>query len=391
MKRILIIHPEGNSYNNPTMKAIIDMFVSRGMLVTIFHQQTIAPMPKNTSVEYVKWSKAWGWVRSQLLRKGTITIINALFYFEKFRFSDPFDLIVGVDREGLMQASYLANTWKSPYIFISFEIMVEQETSTRFKNLERKASKKVAHWVVQDAERANILAHENGLSMSNCIFVPLGSKGKGVLSKRRLRDYLEIDTCKNVAILMGSMSSWSMTPEIIESLRNWPDSWCLILNERYGNKDDFLKKQLSTVSDLIGKKLFIATGSAEKVDEMAYTLSGVDLGLAFYKPIYSSPFTGENLQSLGLASGKISTYLRYGIPVIMNEIGLYSSLARRHKFGLVIDDPRDLPTKLIGFNSTTYSQEARHFFAEHLDFALYEEQLWSAFKTTVDRPSVGWV
>lgn len=38
MKRVLIIHPEGNSFNNPTMKAIIDLLLDNNFEITIRHQ-----------------------------------------------------------------------------------------------------------------------------------------------------------------------------------------------------------------------------------------------------------------------------------------------------------------------------------------------------------------
>ena len=126
---------------------------------------------------------------------------------EKILIYREYDLIIGVDRQGLIEASILSKLTKKPYIFISFEIMFESETSAKCKLLEIKASKAVSKWIVQDVVRADILANENQLQTFNRILLPLASAGSGVLNSDRLRDYLGIPENKKVAILIGSISN----------------------------------------------------------------------------------------------------------------------------------------------------------------------------------------
>jgi hypothetical protein len=175
---------------------------------------------------------------------------------------------------------------------------------------------------------------------------------------------------------MGSLSDWYMTPEIISSVLNWPSDWCLIAHGRYGKTFSYIAKYLPKVESAIGTKIFISESSTDMVDDMSRLLSGVDVGLAFYNPDYASRQTGKNLKYLGLAAGKIGVYLRYGVPVVMNSIGMYSNLAMKYGFGLTISDCSGLSSALSKFNQEACSDAAKHFFSSQLDFILYEDQVW---------------
>ena len=85
--------------------------------------------------------------------------------------------------------------------------MFEDETSARYKSLEKEASKNVAAWIVQDEVRAEQLQRENLLDPSNKILLPLASAGVGVAKTDRLRDRLGIPHDKKVAIVIGSLAN----------------------------------------------------------------------------------------------------------------------------------------------------------------------------------------
>src|SRR4029078_10432171 len=132
------------------------------------------------------------------------------------------------------EAAALSALTGTPYILISFEIMFASETSHRVKRIERKASRNLALWVIQDEERAACLQEENGLDSKKRMLVPLASLGLGIQAAPRLRDELGIPKEKKVAILMGTIADWAMAKEIILSAPNWPDKWVLIIQESYG-------------------------------------------------------------------------------------------------------------------------------------------------------------
>lgn len=376
-KRVLIIHPEGNSYNNPSLKCIIDLLKENKVWIDIRYRNSAAPMPKLQGVGLIPYGRLVTYTKILCVKfLSSMPLVFAYVLLEKILIYKKYDLIIGVDREGLIEASVLSNIADTPYVFVSFEIMFESETSVRFKRIERWASKNVSLWIVQDEIRAQCLCEENLLAPARSFLLPLASQGEGSPSAWRLRDQLGIPVEKKVAIIIGSISTWSMTSILLDSLACWPDEWVLIIHDRYGRTSKILADRIDSRSDLLHKKLFISDSATKMIDEMGYVLAGVAVGLAFYAPDNASPYTGNNLRFLGLASGKISTYLRYGVPIICNQIGLFAEQARKYQFGLVVDHPDDLVNSFAQIDTERFKINARRYFAEKLDFKLFRNLLW---------------
>lgn len=387
-KRILIIHREGNFFNNPSMKCIIDLLIEKGYQIDIRYRTSHAAMPPAQGIHYLPFGRIIGLFKlilSDRLCAWPMVIFSV--YAELFFLYKKYDLIIGVDRHGLIEASALSKLTNTPYIFISFEIMFASETSIKYKSMERTASRDVSLWIVQDEVRARQLQFENLLQYSKKFLLPLASVGRGMLQVERLRDHLEIPEEKKAAIIIGSITSWSMIGQIIKSVVNWPEEWVLIVHERYGRTSELLATEVAAVNNVIGSKIYISNAATEMVDDMGNIFAGVSVGLAFYEPQLNKPDRGKNLVYLGLSAGKISTYLRYGIPVIMNEIGTYAEEARLYKFGCVVDLPELIATKLNEIDQEDYRINARHFFANKLDFNIYRKDIWSHLLSSIERSS----
>jgi len=389
LKRALIIHTDGNSFNNPTLKCIIDLLLEKGCEIDLRYPESDAPMPCYEGIRFLPfgvWLRRW---KSHVFdRYCSRPLVFLSVLVEKFVYYKKYDLIIGVDRQGLIEASVLNKITKTPYVYISFEIMFEDETSARYKSLEKEASKGVAAWLVQDEERAGQLQRENLLNPSNKILLPLASAGVGVVKVDRLRDRLGIANTKKVAIAIGSISGWSMTNQILECVADWPEEWVLIVHARYGKTRELLAGELAALADLLDRKIFISNAATEMVDDMGSILAGVSVGLAFYRPEYGKSYygyyIGKNLEHLGLASGKISTYLRYGIPVIINEVGLYAGETRQFRFGCVVERPEQIKNSLDEISHEEYRHNARDYFVKKLDFNIYRDKIWSRFEALVN-------
>ena len=373
---ILIIHTDGNTFNNPSLKCIIDLLLENGFKIDLRYPKSHAPMPLNSNIRFIPFGKFIRRLKNIIFNRFcSKLLINLSVFVEYVFYYKKYDLIIGVDRQGLLEANILNKLTSTPHIFISFEITFEKETSVRYKELEKDASKSIYSWIVQDEERAQKLLEENDLQVSNRFLLPLASAGIGNTNDVRLRDRLGIPKTKNVAIAIGSISSWSMISEIIRSVTSWPDDWVLILHERYGRTRETLDEELLYIEAFIGEKIFISDSATEMVDDMSMILSGVDAGLAFYRADYSGTLTGNNLKYLGLASGKISTYLRYGIPVVVNEIGLYAEEIQRCKLGCVVSGSNEISEKLIEIKNNDYTKNAKSYFSDNLDFNIYADDV----------------
>ena len=385
LKRVLIIHAEGNAFNNPSLKCIIDLLLGNGCEIDLRYSKSDALMPSYVGIRFLpiggrlcRWKF---WVFDKYCIR-PLVFLSVLV--EKIVFYKKYDLIIGVDRHGLIEASILNKITKTPYVYISFEIMFEAESSARYKSLEKEAAKNVAAWIVQDEVRAEQLQRENRLDPLNKILLPVGSAGIGMEKVDRLRDRIGIPNDKKVAIAIGSVSKWTMIRQTLECVAGWPEEWVLVVHDRYGRTRELLDRELAAFADLLDRKIFISDAAIEMVDDMGSILAGVSAGLAFYKPEYGTyyygHYDGKNLEYLGLASGKISTYLRYGIPVIMNEVGLYAEDARQFRFGCVVERPEQIKDCLDEISHEEYRHNARDYFLKKLDFNNYRDKILSRFE-----------
>ncbi|MGH8222646.1 MAG: hypothetical protein ACREQZ_06705, partial [Woeseiaceae bacterium] len=151
VKRVLIIDAEGNPFNKPTLKCIIDLLLENGCSVDLRLPVSPAPRPAVAGIRFLPYGTLIRKIKTALLDRlcswGLGVLAVAL---ENFLVYDRYDLVIGIDRQGLIEAGMLHQLTRSPVVFVSFEIMFESETSVRYKSLERRAVKSVSLWVVQD-------------------------------------------------------------------------------------------------------------------------------------------------------------------------------------------------------------------------------------------------
>jgi hypothetical protein len=377
MKRVLLIHPEGNTFNNPTLKSVVDLLLDKKVHVTIRYQLGLSPMPVLPGVLLLPVGRIQQKIKNAIFNRLCWEWLAYLYvWLEQIFIYQKYDLTIGVDRQGLIEAGMLYQQVKTPYVFFSFEIMFESETSKHFKSTEKNMAQHVKQWFVQDEIRALHLQKENGLNPANKTLLPLASSGAAEKHGERLRDLLGVPVNRKVAIAIGSISDWSMVCEIVSSVLKWPEDWVLIIHDRYGQTETELAKLGCNLNVVPKGRIFLSSHACMQVDNMSNVLAGISAGLALYRPNYKGPYTGENLKYLGLASGKISTYLRYGVPPVMNDIGQYSSLAKTHQFGLVAEDADGIGTLLESLIDPAWSARAHLYYKEHLDFNIYRDMVW---------------
>jgi hypothetical protein len=99
-------------------------------------------------------------------------------------------------------------------------------------------------------------------------------------------------------------------------------------------------------------------------------IDGADVGLAFYVPTGGSSFTGTNVGTIGLSSGKLAYYLRAGLPVIVNRAASISAEIETAGAGVAVDHAGALGAALrhIAAEYDAMSTRACAFFDDRLAF-----------------------
>lgn len=371
--QIVIFHPEGNLNQNPTLLNLVKSLTHSGASVTIV---TSSPIVHDVSLPGLRTVSRGKFMRLVLILVSSY--LGVPFFLRFFYWSlhtvaplERASVVIGVDREGIIEAHQFARRIHATIHLFSFEIMSQDETSASFKAPERLACRYIARAFVQDPTRAALLSVENEIDSSKISLIPVAPKGLGSQKLPSMRDKLGIPRDMKVAVMMGSIASWSGVPEILASLPFWPDGWALILHSR----DSIARDQPDGAPGGSPDRLFLSKTPFRAPEDLGFLLGGVDLGLAFYIPSRGSRIVGTNIEKMGLASGKISTYLSFGIPVVSNAGFGYDTLLPENSAGAYAAHPRDLPEVLARHDFSAMKESARRLFTEKLDYGLYESEL----------------
>ncbi len=348
--KIIIIHPEGNLNNNPNLIGIIEILCEQGYQVHYY-----APVGEN------------GPAQSPCPGATIFLIENGHLYLH-----DRYDLVIGVDR-GIIPAVQVAKDLEAPCGYISYEIFFTDETGLVYKLPEIQACQQIAFAVTQDEVRASLLARENQIAPEKIIRIPVA--GKGILSGDPtyvLHETLNLDKDKKIALYMGSINSrWTMIDQLLASTAGWDDSWALVLHHRYGNTQDVLTELRQQYPQ--AKNIYFSPFQNLSFQELHKLIQTADLGIALYNPQYTDRYNGKNLQYIGLASGKIATYLQHGVPVLINEIGQMADYVRQAQLGVVIQDANGIPQALNQISKQSrafYQENCFKFFSSYMDLSV---------------------
>jgi hypothetical protein len=350
MKKICLIHPEGNINNNPNLSGIVEILCGNGYRVDIY--STYRP-------EIYQKPPCQG---SKLILENRSNILD----YEKiirYKYSQNYHLVIGVDI-GIIEAGILSRLHSIPYGYISYEIFFSDEIGFENKKLEIEACRNISFAIVQDEVRAQHLNIENKIHPDKFFYIPVAGRG---IRKSKKKNYwhekFNIPNDKKIALYMGTIHKWAMSDDLIENAKTIPEDWHIVIHNRYG-------------FNLIGSKYrkliegipnyHLSTEVFDSFDSMNDALSSADLGLAFYNPIKGAKYEGKNIQYIGLASGKISTYLQHGIPIATNKIHPIIGYIDKFNIGIWFENIQDLGSMLDSFVNDL-SENCFSFFNEYLN------------------------
>lgn len=281
---------------------------------------------------------------------------------------------IGVDPDGLFLADDLA-AGTAPVAYYSLELLpsaeIRTEAERRTKARERELSRRACFVVVQDAERAALLAADNGVARERLVLVPNAPLGP---ARRRRSGYwharLGLRADQRVALHAGSLGGWTGIQGIVDSVPTWPAAWVLVVHTRYdadGESSAYVRQLQARAAP--GRVFF----SLKPVPRQEYDdlVDGADAALAFYLPTDESALTGQNVRAIGLSSGKVAYALRAGVPVIVNTASSLGDLVERERCGVAVAGAGGIAAALaaVELGREGYSREACRFFDERLDFA----------------------
>ena len=370
MPRIVIIHPEGNLTNNPNLLGLVEILCENGFEVDICSRVRAgiiqeAPTPSSrffaTDIDDPH-DTAVLFPPNGELSADTLRNISNCF--------EGCALVIGIDR-GIVEARILASIYGVPFGLISYELLFREETGPEYFSKDIEAAREASFAVCQDEVRSFHLSREYGVTQEKIIQIPVAGR-KAVRRERNfiLHDQLDIPRSTKLVLYIGGVTSaWSGIDRLIDHADRWPDDWALVLHQRYAQYGDAFINYIRSKGN---GRIFLSPFPNLPFEQLGALLDSADLGISLYVPTFREEGfrDGNNLKYIGMASGKIATYLQHGLPILVNEIGEMSDHVRRYGLGCVTGDIADVASLLAQVDRPeleSFRDNALNFFRDRLD------------------------
>lgn len=233
-----------------------------------------------------------------------------------------------------------------------------------FKSIERRAAQRSEITVEHDAQRRDLLVEDLCLRPEQVVIVPNAPCGparvhRSNLLQRRLR----IDDSVPIVLCPGSIGKAFDTATAVVAAQSLPAPWrCVVHSAQPRTMDDPLVVELRSLD--AGKRVDFSLDPLPygQIDDL---LGSARIGLV----LYSSEF-GRNMSTVGLSSGKLSHFLKLGIPVIVSPLPGLADFVRDHGVGEVLEDPSRAGelVQRIDADLAAYQQRALRCFDDHLAY-----------------------
>jgi len=374
MKRCLILHFWADLDTNPTLMGLMRHLIAAGFDIDLICETRDFFLPPSLPRERVSMHRVHSWRNcARLLQKDWSLKLGGGRY----------SFVIAVDPQGLYAGRYLIEDLSVPLVYLSFEILfqdeLEKDEELYLKTVEVEVSRRAALIIVQDEERGKLLASENGLSDHHFLYLPNApSDAEYSGDGSYLRDRFNISPSKKIVLHTGSFDFWTAGEELIAAAAAFPDEFILVVHSRQIPDKNDLVSRMQDIADL--EKVCFSTVPLA-FDDYAKLVDSCDIGLVLYR-MSPTIFTQKNLFHIGLSSGKFAYFARHGKPVITSDLPSYRAVFNRSYSGVCIPKVSALG-EILRKHAPQFAKMGRNnrlFFCEQLDFSKNVVPIMERFK-----------
>lgn len=323
------------------------------------------------------------WLRTA--KKYNLDIPSGLFsiyYIEDYFFAkwlklmmrNDYDYICPVEARSLIVAS--ANSHK--IIYYNMELLDWSEDNPIYtkdkilqKLLEYKALQNVYAVVIQNDKRLKQFRKINDYYKKMYI-LPVASMGDPILSQDSFfRDKFAIPRDVRIVIYSGNIMPWAKCIEMVDSVKNWPEGFCLVLHTWRKNafETGYGQEVKQHANDL---PVYFSEDYLD-IEDLAKCLSSSDIALMFYEPIDS------NFIEILFSSNKLAEYLKAGLPVITSDFYELKDFISTYGIGETASTMAELPLALFTIidNYDNYKSKVLECYLKVFRFEIYFEPLFA--------------
>lgn len=242
-------------------------------------------------------------------------------------------------------------------------------------NKERSEINTIKGLIIQSREREMLFRKEYDLSdQVPTLFLPVTYlQPSSVEKSSMLREKYNINDDKKIALHLGGIQEYHSCIELALAFSKLND-WVLIFHGYHFG--DYIKNLRKALKENEMTNVIISEDVCELIEDMDTILMSCDIGIAWFNN--ASP----NLATSGKSSGKISAYLRFGLPVIVNKYNSTVEAIEQTGCGVCVDDFSEIKDAvlMIEKNYDRYSDNCRKEYDKVYWFEKYKTRILEFIK-----------
>jgi len=281
------------------------------------------------------------------------------------------DIFIAGDPVSLFIADRISKQKKGKLVFWNLELYIETELSNpqkiKWKKIEKDCSARAQVVLEFGHIRRELLIEENKLNPQKVFVIPNAPIGEGgLLRNRYFNDKFNIPLNKIIVLSAGGISGVLGINELMYAAKNFQEEFVFVIHSKIYMKD---KHQ-----GIEGKIYFNLDPLPYNKIDLIY--SSCDIGVMIMRPEDRSSFTNHTF--VDWSSGKLFNYLKFGKPILTNDIPGYEEFVGGNKIGEIFKNKEDIISALkkIHVSSQQYSENALRMYNE-LKFEKYHELFYN--------------
>lgn len=269
---------------------------------------------------------------------------------------------------GLLAAWTVSLVRRVPYVNYQTELYIGAKLDTKLarlvKAVERRAAQKAVVTIEHDPQRRELLVADLGVPLERVVVVPNAPLGPArALESSFLHEHLQIEAGTPLVVCPGTLSDFFQSRQVVSAAQGLPEPWRCVLHSAQPRSTDepYIRELLAL--NTAGRVVFsLAPIPYSQIDRL---MASARAGLVLY-----ASELGQNTATVGLASGKLSHFLKIGVPVIVSPLPGLADFVREHGVGEVLERPEQLPGLLarIAADAAGYRARCLAAFDAHLAY-----------------------
>jgi glycosyltransferase involved in cell wall biosynthesis len=279
---------------------------------------------------------------------------------------------------GLLAAYLYSGIRRCEYINYQTELYIGTRLDTwakrLFKSMERRAARRSRITIEHDLQRRELLAADLGVALERIVVVPNAPCGPARLHRSELlHERLGLEPTLRLLLNAGTMNELFQTSTAVAIAQHLPPQWlCVVHSAQPRSPDEPYLRELAQLNHRDRVRFSLTPLPYDQIDDL---MGSATVGLVLY-----SGDDGQNMASVGLSSGKLSHFLKLGVPVIVSPLPGLADFVRLHGVGEVLEDPHRLPALVerIEADLDGYRTRALRCFEAHLSYESHFDAVLAA-------------